>query len=613
MSSNPLEGKFKIEYLPTGVHMTLSKEIMAVKEKAKPVVEKLIAQKQIDKVDQAAIDTAFTQENTNPVIIAPPQPEPVDGKVIAQLNDLEDEVKLKIEPPMGKGKKAEMKDVMEAVKELGAENFYLDLDKIENMLTSFRYRDFVPVGEKRDGSFEIIVSKDNTEATMTLSPPFGGDPVDPDYVLSYLKNAGITTGVKKEIIEKMIRDEIYNEAIVIAVGQKPADGEDGFIEYYFDTDAGKPKPSITEEGEVDFKELNLFQTIKKGEPVAKKIPAKEGIAGMTVYGDEITPKQGKDVPMPGGLNTKPDKQDPFLVVAALDGQPKLQNNKVNVVNILEIPGDVDYSTGNINFTGSVFIRGNVISGFSVKAMGDIQVGGCIEMATIECGGNLVVSQGIVGQEKALIMSRGNVTAKFIDKATVFADGDVFVDESIMYSKVSSSGKVVLSGKKGYIMGGITRATKSIKCNQTGTQTQNMTILEVGGSPTLRDEMEKLEQEIKEAEKRAEMQSKSLQSAEKKKQKSGSDLSEDQQERVMLMSRERFALLSKLRTFKEKKEDLEEKLVRLRSSGLKVHVKSQVLPGTKICIKNAQWLAKDPLDFATFREHDGEIQYGPYEG
>jgi len=81
--------------------------------------------------------------------------------------------------------------------------------------------------------------------------------------------------------------------------------------------------------------------------------------------------------------------------------------------------------------------------------------------------------------------------------------------------------------------------------------------------------------------------------------------------VLHISRDRFALLSKLRAFKEKKEDLEEKLVQLNSRSLKISIR-KVMPGTKITIKNASWIAQDQLDFCTFKEVDGEIQNGPFE-
>jgi hypothetical protein len=607
-----INGKLKITFAANGVTAAIDPSCYEDPGTWLPQVKQALQKRGIDQLDLAAVDSAFQSKAANPILVGPPQPEPVDGKVQARLNEEGDAVEIKIEPPMGHGKKAELRDVMEAIKNIGAGDFYLELEKIENMLSSFRFRDFVPVGEKRDGRFDIQLSKDLTEATINVSPPFGGDAIQPIDIVQYMKREGMTTGVKIDVIKKICQDEIFNQNVVIAVGQKQMDGEDAGLEFYFDHTASKAKPTMNDEGEVDFRELNIFQTCRKGDPLVRKIPSTPGIIGKTVFGQEVKPRTGRDIPSPGGLNTIPDKADSNLILAAADGQPKWTGNKVNVVPVLEVSGDVDFSTGNINFTGSVEVRGNVISGFSIKAMGDVNIGGTVEMCTIECGGNLSVRQGIVGQDKALIMCRGTLTAKFIDKATVYCDGDVNVDESLIYSKVSSSGNVRVLGKKGFIMGGITRATKHVTANRIGTPTQSPTLIEVGGSPSLRNELEQLENEIHEAEEKTDAFSKSLDTAEKKKAQLGSELSDEQKERVLLMSRERFALLSKLRAFREKKEDLEDKLTRLKSRGLKVNVKDAALPGSKICIKTASIIMQDEIKFTTFYEKDGEIEIMPYD-
>lgn len=613
MAEDGIQKNYQIEFAATGVMLVLTPAAFETRAETEAAVEAEINKKQIESVDYAAIKKAFEDRAASPVKFAPTQPEPVDGKVLARMDELGAMVLIKVEPPMGKGKKAGVQDVMDSIKLAGGEKFYVDLEKVEGLLSSFKHRDFVPVAEKKDGKFEVTVTKDGTEATLTLFQAFGGRHITIADIAAQLKELKIKFGIKKETIDSALKKEIYNETLVIAVGERPVDGEDGYVEFFFDTKGDRPKPKITEDGDVDFKELNTFQNCKNGEPLAKKHPAQMGRAGRDVYGNEMPARNGKDVPLPVGVNTKPDQANPNLVRASADGQPKLMGAKINVIPIIEIPHDVDFSTGNINFTGSVKIRGNVMSGFSVKSMGDIEVGGCIEMATIECGGNLTVKQGILGQDKAMIICRGSVTAKFIDKTTVYADGDVIVDESIIYSKISSSGKIELLGKKGYIMGGVTRASKAVTCKQAGTQTQSPTIIEVGGSPTLRDEFEKLEQEIKDAEEKTKMQSKSLESVERRRELAGDELTEEQKQRVLLLTRERFALLARLRAFKEKKENIEEKLASMRSQGLKVHVKEKALPGTKICIKNAVLILHDQIDFVTFRESDGNIETGPYEG
>lgn len=599
---------YKLEFMPQGVFLILSEECFVDGVDEKGIVEH-IKGRNLNAADITVVESMLRHRMTTAKVIAPPQPEPADGRVESQLSDDGDHVLIKVVPPMGKGKKATAEDVMKALSAVNAANFYLDHDRIESLLNTFKFSGFTEVGERRNGRVEITLAKDKTEAAIAIIPPFGGEPITVQDVFMYLGNEGITYGVKEEIIRKMVDSGIYNQSTVVAVGKKALDGENAVLEYYFDHTEHKPKPSIDDEGKVNFYELNIFKRVRNGDPLVRKTPATTGEAGMTIYGQEIPAKIGKDVPYPGGANTRPDKNDPNLIVAALDGQPKMISNKVSVIPVIEIHGNVDFSTGNIEFTGSVEIRGNVISGFTVKAMGDIRVGGCVEMARLEAGGNVTVRQGIVGQEKAIVIARGNVTAKYIDKATVYAEGNVIVDESIMYSRVSSASEVHLVGKKGYIIGGITRASKAVYSNQIGAQIQVPTTIEIGGSPSLREEMEQLEQEIDAFEEKADMQAKSLQSLEKRKA-SGDQATKD---KIMQISRDRFALMSRLRAFKEKKEDLEEKLSRLRSHSLKVHVKQTLHPNTKLFIKNAAWVSRDPVEFSTFYERDGEVAFMPYEG
>ena len=70
--------------------------------------------------------------------------------------------------------------------------------------------------------------------------------------------------------------------------------------------------------------------------------------------------------------------------------------------MLDIPGNVDFSTGSINFLGDINIKGDVLSGFTVRAMGNIHVDGVIEAGSaVEAGGDLVVVKGILGDELML--------------------------------------------------------------------------------------------------------------------------------------------------------------------------------------------------------------------
>src|SRR5690606_8653815 len=127
---------------------------------------------------------------------------------------------------------------------------------------------------------------------------------------------------------------------------------------------------------------------------------------------------------------------------------------------------VDNKVGNIDFNGSVMVRGNVLNGFRIKASGDVEVKGIVEGGYIENTGDVIVKQGIQGYNRLTINTKGSVTTKFVENAVLNVGGNV-TPEAIMHSEVSSKGNVTVLGKRGLIVGGICRARKEIRANIIG--------------------------------------------------------------------------------------------------------------------------------------------------
>ena len=154
---------------------------------------------------------------------------------------------------------------------------------------------------------------------------------------------------------------------------------------------------------------------------------------------------------------------------------------MNVENILAIHGDVDYSVGNIEFTGDVAISGDVLSGFKVQTHGDIRIKGVVEASEIiSLEGSVFIGRGIVGQEKARILAKKDIRADFINEAFIEAGHDVEVGEYIMNSVVNSENDVRAVDGRGSIIGGKTYAEKSIEAKVIGSSNNIRTEIRVGG-------------------------------------------------------------------------------------------------------------------------------------
>lgn len=82
----------------------------------------------------------------------------------------------------------------------------------------------------------------------------------------------------------------------------------------------------------------------------------------------------------------------------MDGHVSLVEGKVFVSDVYEVE-NVDLSTGNIDFEGSVQVNGNVSSNFVIRAGGNVIISGVVEGAYIEAGGNIIIARGMNGMAR----------------------------------------------------------------------------------------------------------------------------------------------------------------------------------------------------------------------
>lgn len=305
-----------------------------------------------------------------------------------------------------------------------------------------------------------------------------------------LQQAGVTTGIDKTVLTALSANPVYKEEIVAARGTAPKDGTDGRLQYHFEVNPDL-SPRVDEHGRVDYKNLQYAQNVSEGELLCEIISPTPGISGLTVRGMTIPAKNGKIVPTVNGKNTVLSG-DGKKITAACDGQVALKNGKITVSKILSLD-NVDASTGNILFVGSVTVNGDVRGGYTIRVGGDIKVNGTVENATLVAGGNIVVNQGI---KHGNVTAGGSLRARFLESAQVSADGDIYADV-MLNSKVTAKGDVKLSGTHSCIVGGFCSAKNRIDCRDIGNDANIPTEILLTGRSHLQKQYDKAK-EIKEA-------------------------------------------------------------------------------------------------------------------
>ena len=137
-----------------------------------------------------------------------------------------------------------------------------------------------------------------------------------------------------------------------------------------------------------------------------------------------------------GKNTRDERPRPYRRMRRKVCQ---RGDSFWVSEVLEIPGDVDYSTGHIDFPGDVIVQGQIKQGFKVKAGGSLTCAKTMEASEIQCGGDLVTDQGILGGAGSTVKAGGQIRAKFIENCSVEGGGDVTVNTGRLNSVISTLG------------------------------------------------------------------------------------------------------------------------------------------------------------------------------
>ena len=374
----------------------------------------------------------------------------------------------------------------------------------------------------------ITVSDDKMTAYARIYPPFaGGKPATADEIASDLKLNGIKYGTDKEMIDRFVSHPAYCTTFVVAKGLPVTEGEDAVIDYHFNTDLSG-RPAQNEDGSVDFHNLNTVCQVQEGDVLATMKPAVNGRAGMNVLGEILKPREVKKLKFAYGNNISVS-EDGLSLITNVTGLVNLVEEKVFVSNVMEV-NDVDASTGDIDFDGGVLIRGDVKTGYRVKATGDIDIKGAVENAEVISGGQIVVARGINGNSTGTLKAEGNVICKYIQNARVFAGGYVETD-CVIHSEIVAGTRICVQGKKGFINGGSVRAKTEIEVKTLGSEMGTMTSVEVGVDPIMRDEYNRLKKEVADLQKSL-AQNEPLAVALITKLKSGQRMSPEQKQQAM---------------------------------------------------------------------------------
>lgn len=342
---------------------------------------------------------------------------------------------------------------------------------------------------------KVRISYDEMEAYLLLPTPVEDKPYKLSDILDMIKVAGVKIGLDERKVSAMIEEKYYDRECLIAKGIDAVDGVDAYFEYNFDTNFNK-KPERREDGSVDYWSIHSVELVEEGQLIATYHDPVDGNNGMNVKGKLLMAKRGRPLPpLTGkGFDRSADNK---TYTATMDGKIEMQNGRILISSVHEIHGDVGLATGNIDFRGDVIIHGNVSTGSVIRATGSVTIDGNVEGALIEANKDVIIRGGMLGGGRGTIKTKGNVHVKFLEYATIKADGSVTTDSAINCNIITND-KLYLKGKHASIVGGVIHAATGVEAYNFGNEYGVKTEIYVGVNMEVKKEITFHENCIKEA-------------------------------------------------------------------------------------------------------------------
>ncbi len=513
---------------------------------------------------------------------------------------------LRLFPEKGNGQKLDINDIMSYLDYQKIDDYQLvELNKEINNLTEEKVI-FISnhVGYPINEYMKITISNDRMEAKVRFYPPSNdGKRMDIDEMKGDLKALGIKYGIDERVFQVISKTPIYCTDFIVARGKKVREGTNASIEYLFNTDR-RIRPKHNDDGSVDFHQLNNISHIKTGDKLAILHMADKGESGIDIMGAYINPKPVKDVKLKYGKNIKLS-DDGLSIISEVNGHAILEGDRVFVSDCYDVPGDVDNSTGDIDYEGNVIIHGNVRTGFKVKATGDIEVNGSVEGAELISGGQVILHHGMQGMAKGKIIAKGNIVTKFIESARVYSGGYIEA-AAIIQCQVSAKGDIRVNGQRGHIIGGHIRTLTTVEAKTIGSGMEISTVVEVGYDPELQDKIANIKKQLIDKNNEYKL---NAQRAEVLNKRLKSGMIKDEQKIELKTS------LVNMQTLQSEFNSLQEQLAGLEeqndnNSQACIKVQNYIYPGTQLIVAGEYYNVTNEISYCEFRKINGEVKMQP---
>jgi uncharacterized protein (DUF342 family) len=218
--------------------------------------------------------------------------------------------------------------------------------------------------------------------------------------------------------------------------------------------------------------------VAAGDVLGRLIPPGEGADGRDVCGRAIPANRGRKLALQpdGTVQIEADGS----IRALKDGILSLARLRIAVVDSMDVEGAVDFSTGNIDFVGSVKVKDGIRDNFTLKATGDVSIGGLVEAADLVVGGDCTCERGVAARGSGHLLVDGSLESAYLNGVVGRIRGSLAIAREIVGCELLVGGDVDVS--RGSIVGGTLIVGGALRAGTIGTDAGAKTVVRIGGMP-----------------------------------------------------------------------------------------------------------------------------------
>lgn len=312
-----------------------------------------------------------------------------------------------------------------------------------------------PIAEKKDAIVNFTFTDSDLTVYLNVEAPYGGSVPSVSSVVALAKDHGISRGLSPKRIASALeraRNGKPGEIIeaVIARGLPAKNGKNSKLKPLVPNALERIlRPQETGSNRVDMRNLGDVICVKTGTELLRRLPPTNGRNGYNVKGALLLAKPGDWKKLEVGEGTVVSDHDENLLIASITGMPKFKDQKMWVDDTFICNG-VNVGTGNINYDGAVLVNGDVTEKMIIVASGDVTINGFVESATIQAGGDIIVTEGAMGkvndastEYSTKLVSQGSVHVQHGQGLDINCSGNVTVGRQLAYSRILCGGSVTV--------------------------------------------------------------------------------------------------------------------------------------------------------------------------